>query len=204
MSAERRRHDGPVYSLEVPGPHTVVTSFGLVAHNCFPKDTRALRFMAQEAGYDFVLIDALLEVNDQQFERVTSKAEAMVGGDLSGRRVAVWGLTFKANTDDRRESPALEIVRRVLDRGATVRAYDPTVKGALPEAPDVEVADDAYAAVEDADVLLVLTEWDDFKWVDLDKVGDLMAARRVVDARNLLDHGALNRRGFAYDGIGRA
>ncbi|MFN8040258.1 MAG: UDP-glucose/GDP-mannose dehydrogenase family protein [Acidimicrobiales bacterium] len=172
--------------------------------SCFPKDSRALLYIAQEAGYDFDLLDGVIAVNDEQFSRTADKIEAMVGGSLEGRTVGVWGLTFKANTDDRRDSPALEIVRRILARGGRVQAYDPTVEVSLPEAPDVVVCADAYAAVEGADVLAVLTEWDEFKWLDLDKVADAMASHRVVDARNLLDRSALLRRGFTYQGIGRA
>jgi len=171
--------------------------------SCFPKDTKALHFLSAQAGYSFDLLDAVLEINDAQFERVTAKIASVAGGSLEGARIAVWGLTFKANTDDRRDSPAIEIVRRLVAGGAVVRAYDPTVKGDLPEVDGVQVADDAYAACEGATVLAVLTEWDEFKWVDLDKVAATMADRRIVDARNLLDRGALLRRDFVHEGIGR-
>jgi UDPglucose 6-dehydrogenase len=199
----RRRMSAPVYSVEVPGPHTVVATGGLVAHNCFPKDTRALRFMARESGYDFELLDAVLDINDAQFDRVAAKITEAAGGRLEGARIAGWGLTFKANTDDRRDSPAVEIVRRLVAAGAEVQAYDPTVDGELPEVPDAVVCGDAYAACAGATVLAVLTEWDEFKWVDLDKIAEQMTARHVVDARNLLDRGALLRRGFTHQGIGR-
>ncbi len=171
--------------------------------SCFPKDTRALRFLAREAGYDFELLDAVLEINDAQFDRVIAKIGEAAGGRLDGVVIGVWGLTFKANTDDRRESPAVEIVRRLIAAGASVRGYDPTVTGPLPELPGVHVCDDAYGAAEGAAVLAVLTEWDEFKWVDLDKVADQMAELQIVDARNLLDRRALLRRGFIHRGIGR-
>jgi UDPglucose 6-dehydrogenase len=115
--------------------------------------------------------------------------------------VAAWGLTFKARTDDLRGSPALEVLHRLQQRGARIRAYDPAV---TEQADGLEVAADPYAACEDAAVLLVLTEWDEFRWLDFDKVGGLMAERRVVDARNLLDPAAVRRRGFVYDGVGRS
>jgi UDPglucose 6-dehydrogenase len=172
--------------------------------SCFPKDVQALIYIAREAGYDFDLLDGVVSVNVEQFERTTDKIEAMVGGSLEGKVVGVWGLSFKANTDDLRESPALHIVERLLARGATVRGYDPSVEGPLAQAPDLEVVGDAYAACDGADVLAVLTEWDEFKWVDLDKVAGLMNATCIVDARNLLDRSALARRGFTYQGIGRA
>jgi UDPglucose 6-dehydrogenase len=171
--------------------------------SCFPKDTRALRYLSAEAGYQFRLLDEVLAINDAQFGRVVDKVSAAAGGALSGARIGVWGLTFKANTDDRRDSPAVEIVRRLVAAGAHVVAHDPTVTERLPEVPEVAVVADPYAACEGAQVLAVLTEWDTFKWVDLDKVASVMAARHVVDARNLLDRGALVRRGFTHEGIGR-
>jgi UDPglucose 6-dehydrogenase len=171
--------------------------------SCFPKDTRALKFLSSQSGYQFDLLDAVLDINDAQFDRVTAKITEAAGGSLDGCRIAVWGLTFKANTDDRRESPAVEIVRRLVEGGAVVRAYDPTVSGELPEIPEVLACDDPYAACEGARVLAVLTEWDEFKWVDLDKVADTMDERCIVDARNLLDRGALLRRGFTHQGLGR-
>lgn len=171
--------------------------------SCFPKDVRALIHIAEESGYDFGLLKGVVEVNEEQFDRIAEKIRRMAGGSLDGRTVTLWGLTFKANTDDRRESPALHIAQRLLDQGATLRAYDPTVKGQLPELPAITVVEDCYAACEGADVLAVLTEWDEFKWCDFDKVAEQMSTPRVVDARNLLDRSALQRRGFAYEGIGR-
>ncbi|MBK5223026.1 MAG: nucleotide sugar dehydrogenase [Acidimicrobiia bacterium] len=200
-SAERRVFDGPVYSVEVPGPHTVVTSNGLVAHNCFPKDTRALAHIAEQAGYDFFFLKGVLEVNQEQFDRVAAKVATLAGGSVEGKTIAVWGLTFKARTDDMRESPSLEIISRLLAQGARIVAYDPAVE----VAPDgVELVQDPYAACDGADVLAVLTEWDEFKWLDFDKVYESMAAPAVLDGRNLLDRAALKRRGFTYDGIGRS
>ncbi len=171
--------------------------------SCFPKDVRALIHIAEESGYDFGLLKGVVAVNEEQFDRMAEKVQRMAGGSLEGRTIAIWGLTFKANTDDRRESPALQIASRLIDRGATLRAYDPTVRAELPELPAVTVVDDPYAACEDAEVLVVLTEWDEFKWLDFDKVAEGMRAPRIVDGRNLLDRSALQRRGFAYEGIGR-
>jgi UDPglucose 6-dehydrogenase len=172
--------------------------------SCFPKDVQALLYIAREAGYDFDLLAGVVSVNHEQFNRVAEKVTAMAGGSLEGRTVGVWGLTFKAGTGDLRESPALHIVDRLVQRGAVVRGYDPTVKEALPEAPGLEIVTDPYAACEGADVLAVLTEWDEFKWVDLDKVGNVMARPQIVDARNLLDRTAISRLGFTYHAIGQA
>ncbi|MDQ3569558.1 MAG: UDP-glucose/GDP-mannose dehydrogenase family protein [Actinomycetota bacterium] len=168
--------------------------------SCFPKDTHALVYMAEQAGYDFSLLHGVIAVNEQQYGRVADKIQRMAGGSLEGRTVAAWGLSFKARTDDTRESPALEVIRRLRERGAVVRAYDPQARG---EFHDVEQCDDAYAACEGASVLAVLTEWDDFRWLDLDKVRSVMAEPRIIDARNLLDPAVVRRKGFAYEGMGR-
>ncbi len=168
--------------------------------SCFPKDTRAMVRIAEDAGYDFNLLKGVVAVNDEQLHRVAAKIAKLAGGSLEGKRIGVWGLTFKARTDDLRESPSLTVIGHLLSQGAQVRAFDPSSPGPI---EGVEIVDDPYAAVEGAEVLAVLTEWDEFRWLDIDKVADLMSARNVVDARNLLDRGALARRGFEYEGIGR-
>jgi UDPglucose 6-dehydrogenase len=200
VAAERRPWCGEVYSVEVPAASTVVTTGGLVVHNCFPKDTKALIRIAEDAGYDFDLLKGVVAVNEEQFDRVAGKVVALAGGSVDGVRVAAWGLTFKARTDDLRDSPALEILRRLAARGADIRAYDPAVHRPL---DGMTVVDDPYSACDGAEVLVVLTEWDEFRWLDLDKVAEAMASPRVVDARNVLDRAALARRGFAHEGIGR-
>jgi len=168
--------------------------------SCFPKDSRALVRIAQDNGYDFSLLRGVIEVNEQQFERMTAKVVRMAGGSVEGKTVGVWGLTFKARTDDTRRSPSLEVIGRLLARGARVKAYDPA---AHQEIEGVERAADPYAACEGASVLVVLTEWDELRWVDFEKVAGVMAEPRIVDTRNLLDPAAARRRGFAYEGIGR-
>ena len=168
--------------------------------SCFPKDTRAMVKIAEEAGYDFDLLKGVIEVNDEQYDRTAQKAVDLVGGDIEGKTVAAWGLTFKARTDDIRESPSLAVLGRLARQGAKIRAYDPAVSQPL---DDIEVLDDPYDVCDGADVLLVLTEWDEFKWLDLDQVKERMATPAVVDARNLLDRSGLRRRGFTYRGVGR-
>jgi UDPglucose 6-dehydrogenase len=168
--------------------------------SCFPKDSRALVHIADTAGYSFDLLRGVITVNDDQFQRVVAKVRDLVGGSLTGVKVGVWGLTFKARTDDTRDSPALRIVSLLAEQGADVRAYDPAVKAPV---DGVDPAADPYSVCDEADVLVVLTEWDEFRWLDFDKVAGLMASPRVVDARNLLDKPALERRGFVYTGIGR-
>jgi len=127
-----------------------------------------------------------------------------VGGSLAGAVVGVWGLTFKADTDDLRDSPSLVICRRLLEEGATVRAFDPAAgEQAATRLPGIEVCADAYDAATGADVVALLTEWDQFRWLDFDRVRGVVRNAAIVDARNLLDPAAMRRRGFAYDGVGR-
>lgn len=168
--------------------------------SCFPKDTRAIITIAEEAGYDFSLLRGVVAVNDEQFARIIRKVATVI--ELDGATVALLGLAFKAGTDDVRESPALEIARRLIRAGAKVKAFDPAVRSV--DIEGLEVVDDAYAACEGASAVVVATEWDDFKWLDLDKIAAAMVAHHVIDARNLLDRGALRRRGFTYQGVGRA
>ena len=172
--------------------------------SCFPKDSRALLKIAREAGYHFDLLDGVIAINDEQFERVANKIRVAAGGDLRGATVAVWGLTFKARTDDLRDSPALQIIRRLVAAGATVQAYDPTVDGPKAGLPtDITISDSPYSACSGAHVLAVLTEWDEFRWLDSAKVAEVMTGRAIVDARNLLERNDWRRASFDYQGIGR-
>ncbi|HVM09565.1 MAG TPA: UDP-glucose/GDP-mannose dehydrogenase family protein [Acidimicrobiales bacterium] len=168
--------------------------------SCFPKDSRALVRIAEDNGYDFSLLKGVIEVNDEQFERMASKIERMIDGPLEGAVVGVWGLTFKARTDDTRRSPSLEIIERLQKKGVKIKAYDPAASD-TPEG--VERVADAYAAGEGADVVAVLTEWDEFRWIDFEKLAGVMKAARIVDCRNLLDAAAVRRKGFQFEGLGR-
>lgn len=172
--------------------------------SCFGKDCRALLKIADDAGYRFDLLAEVVDVNLQQFDRIVEKVRAAAGGSLEGATVAVWGLTFKARTDDLRDSPSLAIVERMLRAGATVNAFDPTVRTLhAPIPPDTKIHADPYAAAFGADVLVVLTEWDEFRWLEPEKVAETMVGRRVVDSRNLLDRHHWNASGFVHEGIGR-
>lgn len=186
------------------GPRFLVPGPGW-GGSCFPKDSHALVRIAENHGYQFGLLRSVIATNEEQFGRVANKIGRFVGGTVEGRRIAVWGLTFKAHTDDLRDSPALNIINRLVEVGAVVTAYDPAVAdGSDPRLAGIAVVADPYEAVAGAEVLAVLTEWPEFADVDLDRVADAMAARNVVDARNLLDREGLKARGFAYDGIGRS
>ncbi len=172
--------------------------------SCFPKDVAALLHTALDAGYDFELLAGVVEVNRAQHERMVEKIRVAVGGSLAGAVIGAWGLTFKADTDDLRDSPALFICRRLLESGASVRAYDPAAgERAQGMLPDLELCADPYQAAADADAVAVLTEWDEFRWLDFDRVAATMRHAAVVDSRNLLDPAALRRRGFRYDAVGR-
>jgi len=198
--------------------------------SCLPKDTRALVHIAEQAGYDFSFLKGAIATNDEQFERVVAKVRAAAApiphadvvrgggaGEFAGSVIAVWGLTFKAGTDDLRNSPAVEIALRLVAGGAEVRAFDPTVtvpEGAVAiPVPGIDgEADgpgsllaypDAYSACQGASVVVVLTEWDEFRWLDFTKVREALTAPVLVDARNLLDPAQVRRLGFSYVGIGR-
>jgi len=175
--------------------------------SCFPKDSRALVRIAEDAGYDFSLLKGVIDVNTAQYDRIAAKICHAAGGELTGKTVGVLGVTFKARTDDLRDSPALHVIDRIKDMGAKVKAYDVTqLSPTAPTHPtlqDVEMCADAYAAAEGADVLAVLTEWDEFRWLDFDRIKGLVGTPAVVDARNLLDAAPLRRKGFSYVGVGR-
>ena len=169
--------------------------------SCFPKDTKALVAIADQVGYDFSLLRGVIEVNELQHQRIVDKVSAGVGS-LAGAKVGLWGLAFKAGTDDLRESPAVKIARSLSAAGAMVTAYDPAVVD-LGEDDRIEVVDDPIRAVKDADLLLIATEWAEFRDVDLGAVRDAMAGNTIVDARNLLDPLAVRQLGMTYTGVGQ-
>ncbi|MEY4339034.1 MAG: hypothetical protein RLZ14_884, partial [Actinomycetota bacterium] len=169
--------------------------------SCLPKDTAALAFMAASSGADAQVLRAAMSANDRQLQRVVDKVAAALPAGLAGARIAVWGLTFKANTDDLRASPALSVVGSLLNAGATVVAHDPMVPA--PPVAGLEVTPEAVKACEGADVLVVLTEWSAFALVDLAEVRAAMTGSAVIDARNLLDPAAVRAAGLSYVGVGR-
>jgi UDPglucose 6-dehydrogenase len=179
------------------GPHFLKPGPGY-GGSCFPKDTLALIGVAEDSGYDFKLLKAVIEADEEQRSRVAAKVRMAAGGGLRGRRIAMWGVAFKAGTDDVRESPAARIARLLIEEGADVVSYDPEA-----HAPDIRHADSALEAVQDADVLLIATEWPEFTEVDLRAVASRMRGHRVVDARNLLDPKAVRAAGLDYLGLGR-
>jgi UDPglucose 6-dehydrogenase len=179
------------------GPHFLQPGPGY-GGSCFPKDTSALIAVAQDAGYDFELLRAVIEADEEQRRRVADKVRQAAGGGLHGRRVAMWGVAFKAGTDDVRESPAVRIAGLLQADGADVVAYDPEASTDV-----LTMAADPIAAVTDADVLLIATEWPEFLTVDMTAVSKAMRGHRVVDARNILDPKKVRSVGLDYWGLGR-
>jgi UDPglucose 6-dehydrogenase len=174
--------------------------------SCFPKDTNALINIAEAHGYDFALLKEVVAANERQFESVANRVEKAAGGGLQGTTIGVWGLTFKAGTDDLRDSPALAILHRLHERGACLKAFDPS----MPDPCDghltgleIDLCGDPYTACKQADAVVVLTEWPEFRDIDLQKVASVIASPNIVDARNILDPDEVRSAGLAYCGIGR-
>ncbi len=179
------------------GPHFLKPGPGY-GGSCFPKDTIALIAVAEDAGYDFGLLRAVIAADEEQRRRLAGKVRQAAGGGLRGRKVALWGVAFKAGTDDVRESPALRVASLLQEEGAEVVAFDPEAVS-----DSVTMASSPVEAARGADVLLVATEWADFAQVDMVEVAQAMKGHRVVDARNLLDPSAVRRAGLDYWGLGR-
>jgi UDPglucose 6-dehydrogenase len=175
--------------------------------SCFPKDTAALIKMAGDHGYDFALLKEVVAANEAQFDWVADQVEAAAGGSLDGAKVAAWGLTFKAGTDDLRDSPALAVVRRLRARGAVVSAFDPTLPPTdHPLLADLglSLCDDAYEAAAGAEVLVVLTEWPEFRRLSLSDAAAGMARPSLVDTRNMFEPVSARGAGMSYVGMGRS
>jgi UDPglucose 6-dehydrogenase len=171
--------------------------------SCFPKDTRAAAQIARDQGLKFRIIEAVLEVNEATQKRMIAKIEDALG-ETTGKTLAVLGLSFKPNTDDLRESPALPIVQGLLDRGATVRAFDPeAMEGCKPLFPTLTYCENAYEAAEGADALVIITEWNQFRKLELDRLYELLRQPLVIDLRNLYDPDKMAAAGFRYVSIGR-
>ncbi|HEX9712955.1 MAG TPA: UDP-glucose/GDP-mannose dehydrogenase family protein [Actinomycetota bacterium] len=170
--------------------------------SCLPKDSKALIALAAGNGYDFQLLRGVLDVNDEQRRQIVRKVERLAG-DLDGKLIALWGIAFKPNTDDTRDAPAREIVELLRARGARMRGYDPVVSETIYEQLGIEHASGAIEAAEGADAVVLLTEWNEFRWLDFHRLAEVMRAPVIIDARNLLDPHVLRQIGFRYEGVGR-
>ena len=172
--------------------------------SCLPKDTRALVSIAREAGAPVRIVEAVIEANERRTRRMIGKIEAACGGSVSGKRVAVLGVTFKPNTDDIRESPALGILSGLLELGAELRAFDPQGMDAAKSLVDgVAWCEDAYAAMEGADCLAIVTEWNEFRALDMERVRRLMKTPAMVDMRNIYQLDEMEGAAFDYLSVGR-
>jgi UDPglucose 6-dehydrogenase len=171
--------------------------------SCFPKDTLALSAIANEFSCESRIVDAVIEVNQRQRQAMVPKIEELAGG-LRGKSVAVLGLAFKPETDDIREAPAIDIIRGLVERGARVRAYDPAaVKEARKVLPEIDYAEDEYAAASGADVLVFVTEWNQFRALDMRRIHSLMRSPKIADLRNIYEPSEARAAGFEYVGVGR-
>ena len=172
--------------------------------SCFPKDTAALIKIGQDFGSPMRLVETTVSINDQRKRAMSRKVVAACGGDVRGRTVGVLGLTFKPNTDDMREAPALDIIRGLQDRGARVVAFDPQgMKSARELMDNVRFVDSAYDVAEGADAVVLVTEWNEFRSLDLARLKSLMKASVFVDLRNVYPPHEMHRHGFTYVSIGR-
>jgi UDPglucose 6-dehydrogenase len=172
--------------------------------SCFPKDTRSAAHQAREAGEAFSIVEAVIAVNERQRRRMVDKIRETLDGELDGRTIAMLGLSFKPETDDIREAPALDIVRALHEGGARVRAYDPVaMKNAEPHIAPAVLCKDAYEACDGADALVLMTEWNQFRMLDLERIKRLLRRPLVVDLRNVYEPGPMRAAGFEYACVGR-
>jgi len=167
---------------------------------CFPKDVSALKESAREKNVPIPLLDAALESNLKAHARIVDKCKKALGGSLKDKKISVWGLSFKANTDDTRFSPAISVIELLLAEGAQIKAFDPIVKGV--ENLSIEVSDDVKKNVTGADAIVLLTEWQEFKEIDPKKISDLMNQKIIIDSRNLLHKNKWEKAGFVFIGNG--
>ena len=171
--------------------------------SCFPKDTRALSRMAHERGYTFKLLDSVIKVNEEQKQRMVDKIQEKVG-DLKGKMIGILGLSFKPNTNDIRESSSIAIAQGLLALGAKVKAFDPVAKGEAEKVlPELEYGEDAYDVAKGCDALVLATEWNQFRRLDLQRIKNLLRNPIFIDLRNVYEPDQMKQLGFNYCGVGR-
>ncbi len=173
--------------------------------SCFPKDVQALAHSAQEVSYDFKILDAVMQVNQIQRERMVSKILDYFNQDLKGKNIAIWGLSFKPETDDIREAPALYIIEKLIEKGANIVVYDPEAMKNVSElyGDKIKYAPNQYQALENADALVIVTEWSVFRTPDFEQMSTLLTSKIIFDGRNLYDLHKMKSLGFYYNSIGR-
>ena len=202
-SAEREHFEGLVYSLEVPHAHTIVSTGGLVTHNCFPKDVDAFLHLSRQVGYDFQLLEEVRKINEGQRDLVLNKLRDELW-HLSEKTITILGAAFKPGTDDLREAPAIHLARMLLEEGATVRIYDPiAIPQVKAELDGVETFDDPLEACRGAHAAVVATEWDEVRALTAEDLREALGYPIVIDGRNALDGDAMRAAGLHYHAVGK-
>jgi UDPglucose 6-dehydrogenase len=172
--------------------------------SCFPKDTRSVAHFARERGHPLAIVDAVVDVNKRQQQRMVEKIVASLGGDVRGKTLGMLGLSFKPETDDVRDSPALSIAAALLAAGARVQAFDPQAMDAAgKQLPDLVLCGDSYEACQGADALVIVTEWNQFRMLDFERIKGLLSRPVVIDLRNVYDPAPMRAAGFEYVCVGR-
>ncbi len=172
--------------------------------SCFPKDTQALAEIARARGMEFQIVDTVVKVNKEQREHCLQKIIKMLDGNVAGKTVGILGVSFKPETDDIREAPALDIVQQLLDLGGAVRAFDPVALENFAKLfPQVTYCADPYQVAEGSDVLVLMTEWNQFRQLELDRIKSLLRSPKIVDLRNIYEPERMRHAGFQYMGVGR-
>jgi UDPglucose 6-dehydrogenase len=173
--------------------------------SCFPKDVQALVNSAENSGYDFRILNAVMEVNTEQKIYLIPRIKKYFDNDLRGKKIALWGLAFKPNTDDIREAPALYIIDELLKEGALISAYDPEAMKNVKEliGDKIKLVENQYDALDGCDALLIATEWSEFRTPDFEKMINLMKSKAIFDGRNVFDPDHMKELGFYYESIGR-
>ena len=173
--------------------------------SCFPKDVKALAKSSAEVNYEFKILDAVMEINEKQKMHLLPKIKAYFNNNLKGKKIAIWGLAFKPNTDDIREAPALVIIEALIKEGAVINAYDPEAMNNVKEllADTINFAERQYDVLDGADALVIATEWSEFRTPDFDNIISLMKNKVIFDGRNLFDLGKMEELGFHYESVGR-
>jgi UDPglucose 6-dehydrogenase len=172
--------------------------------SCFPKDTMAITKIARNNDYVFKIVEAVIEVNQEQRDRMLEKIKTLTG-ELKGAQIGVLGLAFKPNTDDIRDSPAIDIANMLMAQGAIVKAYDPAAmeNASKSMTGPIQFCNDSYEVAENSDALIILTEWNQFRKLDLSRIKELLKSPRIIDLRNIYDPESVQKLGFEYACVGR-
>jgi UDPglucose 6-dehydrogenase len=200
---EYKEVETTVYSMETT-TGTLIASSGLICHNCFPKDVKALAHMANVQGKHPQLLQTVIDINYDQRKLVADRVRDLLGGSLEDKMIGLLGLAFKPNTDDMREAPSIDIAHQLQIGGAKVKGYDPvsmTVAGRM--MPNVQLAEDPYELAKGCDALVIVTEWNEFKQLDMKRIKQVMRGNIIVDGRNIYEPRMMKEHGFVYRGIGR-